>query len=151
MKSGVFDLREKISAQLNGGSKKIEPEPRLSLDIPSERGRIDESPPIRFRIEWAGCQGLVTASWQLAHLNFQVFSTMPSAWLNKIAKELGSEPELVRENEWSRTYKLGKMQFHESKFLDDGLQITFADFLAKWSEMDLGDRLFFAQDYAAKS
>jgi len=28
------------------------------------------SPPIRFRIEWAGRQGKVTASWQSAHFNF---------------------------------------------------------------------------------
>src|SRR3954468_4026217 len=88
MKSGVFDLREKISAQLNGGSKKIEPEPRLSLDIPSERGRIDESPPIRFRIEWAGCQGLVTASWQLAHLNFLIHFRSLVSHLKRLARML---------------------------------------------------------------
>src|SRR4051794_6732839 len=74
MKSGVFDLRAKVSAQVNRGSKKIAQEPRLSLDIPCERGNIDKSPPIRFRIEWAGGQGLVTASWQLAHLNFLIHS-----------------------------------------------------------------------------
>ncbi len=71
MKSGVLHLREGGTEVSEWWFKKIQQEPRLLLDIPKDGGTIDESPPIRFRIEWAGGQGLVTASWQSAHFNFQ--------------------------------------------------------------------------------
>src|SRR5207248_7322285 len=32
---------------------------------------MEISPPIQFRIEWAGSQGRVTASWSSAHLNIR--------------------------------------------------------------------------------
>jgi hypothetical protein len=40
------------------------------------------SPPIRFRIEWADSQGIVTASWLAAHF---IFSPMPSAVSRQIS------------------------------------------------------------------
>jgi len=39
------------------------------LDISTGWRRIKVSPPIRFRIEWARGQGIVTAPWQRAHFN----------------------------------------------------------------------------------
>src|SRR5262249_39819438 len=38
-----------------------------TLDIIRQRPKIEASPPIRFRIEWACDQGKVTASWFQAH------------------------------------------------------------------------------------
>src|SRR5258706_16032000 len=50
--------------------KKRQRVPSTSLDSGSERGIIFISPPIRFRIEWAGSQRIVTALWQSAHFDF---------------------------------------------------------------------------------
>jgi hypothetical protein len=48
----------------------LEEELRNALDIVNNGSSIEISPPIHFRIEWAGSQEMFTASWRLAHLNF---------------------------------------------------------------------------------
>src|SRR5438309_10697612 len=70
--------------------------PSTSLDTANGRGIIFISPPIRFRIEWAGSQRIVTALWQSAHFDFPRFSAcliyIPSVasnpYLNNAARDV---------------------------------------------------------------
>jgi len=48
------------------------------LDFSTRRANIKASPPIRFRIEWARSQGIVTAPWHRAHFN--VYANLASDW-----------------------------------------------------------------------
>jgi hypothetical protein len=43
---------------------------KLALDNPTGGARMEVSPPIPVRIEWADSQGNVTASWLAAHFKF---------------------------------------------------------------------------------
>lgn len=61
------------------------------------------------------------------------------------------EPVLVQESEWMRVYRVGKDHYiHESKFLEDGLQIS-ADHLKKvWPTLTEESKLEFANAYSVK-
>lgn len=64
---------------------------------------------------------------------------------------IDSKRDLLRENEWLREFKTGqKSIFSESKFISEGLQLSADEFHAKWSQMSPGERIDFAQAYAAK-
>src|SRR5258708_8640607 len=69
--------------------------------------------------------------------------------LNRFGIDVPTEP--VKETEWARVFATGpKSSYHESKFLIDGLQLSFAAFQARWNTMSSEERLDFASAYGAK-
>jgi|KBSMisStandDraft_5_1062788.scaffolds.fasta_scaffold02357_6 hypothetical protein len=81
-----------------------ERELRNALDIVNNGSSIEISPPIHFRIEWAGSQEMFTASWRLARLSFiqipDSFERFASMW---IALAAARNPFDRREGEGSVT------------------------------------------------
>jgi len=77
---------------------------RNQLDIVGNGSSIEISPPIHFRIEWAGSQEMFTASWRLARLSFiqipDSFERFASMW---IALAAARNPFDRREGEGSVT------------------------------------------------
>src|SRR5258707_12951513 len=68
---------------------------------------------------------------------------------NRFGIDVPTEP--VKETEWARVFATGpKSSYHESKFLIDGLQLSFAAFQARWNTMSSEERLDFASAYGAK-
>src|SRR5271157_4822037 len=58
------------NSRRNGQLSDIQQVIAIVLDISTGWTRIELSPPIHFRIEWARGQGNVTALWQRAHFNW---------------------------------------------------------------------------------
>lgn len=74
-----------------------------------------------------------------------------SEFLKRIG-EPGNEPGLVKETEWSYTYKSGEKPHHRiSKFMvDEAFTVSAAEIRLRWPTMDKRDRLDFVLNFWAK-